>query len=122
LSYYIKPDPVALQAIQTALGTLNTQLTQGAPTTDTDEQLQQLQTQLHTLDQHIIADFQNISQHIQDKQLPDSIQQRQQDAVATYQTAYNDLIRQLTSITNETDTTLKQQGIHHYGAITVTVY
>ena len=94
-----------------ALGTLDAQLMQGAATIDTEQQLQQLQAQLHTLDQQIIADFNDIGRHITEKQLSDSIQQRQQDAVATYQNAYNDLISQLNSITTETDIPRKQQSI-----------
>jgi len=84
---------------------------QGAATIDTEQQLQQLQAQLQTLDQQIMADFNDIGRHITEKQLSDSIQQRQQDAVATYQNAYNDLISQLNSITTETDIPRKQQSI-----------
>ena len=110
------PSPTAqlgdtVQALHTALGTLNTQLKQSAATSDTEQQLQQLQTRLHTLDQQIIADFNEIDQHIKIKQLPDSIQQRQQAAVAIYQHAYNDLIAQLNNITTETDTQRKQHSI-----------
>jgi len=93
----------SLQEIDEHLKKLQATLAKGKPGTEEREVLKALHQDIEDRDSNVMANFAQIGQMLKDKQLPDIILKRHDDAVATYQKEYNTLVKNLKGLEQAND-------------------
>ena len=89
---------ITLQSITEKLATLEAELVAGKDGSIIQEELQQLRTQVSTLDQTVTANLNAIEAMLVQKNLPDVIKQRHTDMVTRYRTELDTVLNNLDAI------------------------